>query len=228
MPRSRRRYRAGGRAERGRRRLLRRASRYGDGPLDAGDRRRLRQGPPRGRRDGAGAPHAARGGDERPVARRRCSGRCTRRCAASRRRGPVHRLPRDASRRAPTRRALTVALAGHPPPLLIDADGECAAGRPSRARCSACSTRSTSTRCDVELRAGETLLLYTDGRARGRARRGGSWASSGLLELCRKAPRARLAGLLERIEDAALERAEGAARRHRAARLACARARAVK
>ena len=62
-----------------------------------------------------------------------------------------------------------------------------------------------------ELRAGETLLLYTDGIPE--AGRGGEvLGERGLLDLCRKAPRLTLAQLLEHIEQTALERAEDSLR----------------
>ena len=131
--------------------------------LDAGDRRRVRQGSARRRRDRARAPHAARGGDERPNARRRCSTRCTRRCAASR----LERicapcawstLETPAQRRAPD------GGAGRPSPAAADRrDGQARPiGRPG----TLLGVLDRSRSVESERRAwtdGETLLLYTDG-----------------------------------------------------------------
>jgi sigma-B regulation protein RsbU (phosphoserine phosphatase) len=113
---------------------------------------------------------------------------------------------------APTseRLRLTVTLAGHPPPLLIDAHGAARQiGRPG-------TLLGVFDPIDVlesaaELRAGETLLLYTDGIPdAGRSRN--ALGERGLIELCRAAPRLTLAGLLEYVERTALERADGSLR----------------
>ena len=84
------------------------------------------------------------------------------------------------------------------------------AGRRSRsasqARCSACVDPIEIVESEAELGDGQTLLLYTDGVPEaGRAR--GQLGEQGLLELCAKAPRVSLGGLLEHIERGALERA---------------------
>jgi PAS domain S-box-containing protein len=108
---------------------------------------------------------------------------------------------------APEHLRLTVALAGHPPPLLIGADGEAAPiGRPG-------TLLGVVDPIDIsesaaELRAGQTLLLYTDG-VPDAGRAGTQLGEHGLIELCRHAPSLTLGGLLERIEHAALERAAG-------------------
>ena len=105
---------------------------------------------------------------------------------------------------------LTVTLAGHPPPMLIDARGD------ARQIGQLGTLLGVLDPIDVaeyedELRAGETLLLYTDGIPE--AGRGGEvLGERGLLDLCRKAPRLTLAQLLEYIEHVALERAEDSLR----------------
>ena len=73
----------------------------------------------------------------------------------------MHRLPGDGDAGLGALR-LTVALAGHPPPVLIDREGEARqVGQPG-------TLLGVLDPIDVveredELRAGETLLLYTDG-----------------------------------------------------------------
>jgi PAS domain S-box-containing protein len=102
---------------------------------------------------------------------------------------------------------LTVALAGHPPPLIIDADGShTQIGR--RGTLLGVLDPIDISEVQAELHPGETLLLYTDGLpdAGASAPRLGE---QGMLELCAQAPRLELAGLLELIEQAALQHAEG-------------------
>jgi serine phosphatase RsbU (regulator of sigma subunit) len=65
--------------------------------------------------------------------------------------------------------------------------------------------------CAEELRAGETLLLYTDGIPEA-GHSGEELGERGLIELCRMAPQLTLAQLLEHIEHVALEHAEGSLR----------------
>jgi PAS domain S-box-containing protein len=108
------------------------------------------------------------------------------------------------------RAQLTIALAGHPPPLLIDARGEARqAGRPGTLLgvLDPIAIRES----EAELRAGETLLLYTDG-VPDAGRVGAQLEERGLIELCRRAPGLTLEGLLREIEHAALERAAGSLR----------------
>lgn len=106
-----------------------------------------------------------------------------------------------------TRARVTVALAGHPPPLIIGRDGaERHVGEPGTLLgvIDPVETREVET----ELRAGETLLLYTDGLPEaGRARR--TSGEGHLLELDSAAAHLTLERLLERIERMAVERAEG-------------------
>ena len=102
---------------------------------------------------------------------------------------------------------LRVALAGHPPPLLIDADG----------RCRKIGTPGTLlgvldpvdvNEVDVELHAGQTLLLYTDGLPEA-GRAGPQLDEERLSELCATASHATLGGVLEQIEQLALAHAGG-------------------
>lgn len=108
---------------------------------------------------------------------------------------------------APEHLRLTVALAGHPPPLLIGTDGEAAPiGRPGTLL--GVVDPIDISESTAELHAGQTLLLYTDG-VPDAGRAGKQLGEQGLIELCRDAPDLALGRLLERIEHAALERAAG-------------------
>jgi PAS domain S-box-containing protein len=102
---------------------------------------------------------------------------------------------------------LTIALAGHHQPLLVDHDGEATqVGRPGTLLGVLDDIEITES--EAELQAGQTLLLYTDGVTEA-ARSSGPLGEDGLLELCRSAPDRSLADLLAHIERAALERAAG-------------------
>jgi len=105
---------------------------------------------------------------------------------------------------------LVVALAGHPPPLLIGVDGETVAlGKPGTLLGVLDPIHITERR--AELHVGETLLLYTDGVPEaGHAQEG--LGEEGLRELCRAGRTLSLEGLLELIEWTALERARGSLR----------------
>jgi serine phosphatase RsbU (regulator of sigma subunit) len=111
---------------------------------------------------------------------------------------------------SPGHTRLTVTLAGHPPPLLISRSGEATQiGRPGTLLgvIDPIEIRES----EAELHPGQTLLLYTDGVTEaGRPQR--QLGEQGLLDLCRQAPRLALPALLEHIEHAALERAEGGLR----------------
>jgi serine phosphatase RsbU (regulator of sigma subunit)/PAS domain-containing protein len=102
---------------------------------------------------------------------------------------------------------LTIALAGHPPPLLIRENGEVEQVGRSGTVLGVISPVSIE-ESKIELERGETLLLYTDGVIEaGRPSR--LLGEDGLLELCAAAPVLPLAEFLEYIEQAALTRAEG-------------------
>jgi PAS domain S-box-containing protein len=102
---------------------------------------------------------------------------------------------------------LSVTLAGHPPPLIIDADG----------RRRQIGTPGTLlgvldpieiSEVDVELEADQTLLLYTDGLPEA-DRTGMQLGEQELFEPGIEAPAPTLGGLLSQIEQAALRRATG-------------------
>jgi PAS domain S-box-containing protein len=102
---------------------------------------------------------------------------------------------------------LTIALAGHPPPLLISARGEVEQVGHSGTVLGVVDPLNISER-EIALAPGMTLLLYTDGVIEaGRPDR--MLGEDGLLELCAAAPGVPLARFLEQIETAALERAGG-------------------
>jgi serine phosphatase RsbU (regulator of sigma subunit) len=108
------------------------------------------------------------------------------------------------------RTRLKVALAGHPPPLLIDSEGLARPiGRPGTLLGVLDAPQFSET--GAELRPGETLLLYTDGVPEA-GRSNGLLGEQGLIELCRKAPVLSLGDLLEHIEHVALEHAQGSLR----------------
>jgi PAS domain S-box-containing protein len=107
----------------------------------------------------------------------------------------------------PDHARLTVALAGHQPPLLIDRGGDVTAlGEPG-------TLLGVIDPIDIlestaELHAGQTLLLYTDGVPEA-GRGSGQLGEQGLFDLCAQAPHLTLSGLLEHIEHCALEHAAG-------------------
>jgi PAS domain S-box-containing protein len=102
---------------------------------------------------------------------------------------------------------LTVALAGHHPPLLVDRDGEATqVGRPGTLL--GVLDPIEIVESEAELKAGQTLLLYTDGVSEA-GRSVEPLGEDGLRELCRQSPSLNLPALLRHIEHAALERAEG-------------------
>jgi serine phosphatase RsbU (regulator of sigma subunit) len=105
---------------------------------------------------------------------------------------------------------LRVALAGHPPPLLIDKDGESRQlGKPG-------TLLGVLDPIEVhevseEIGPGQTLLLYTDGVPE--ARHGDELlGEDGLRRLCHPAPKLSLDGLLDHIERGALAHAGGSLR----------------
>jgi sigma-B regulation protein RsbU (phosphoserine phosphatase) len=105
---------------------------------------------------------------------------------------------------------LTVTLAGHPRPLLVDATGVATQiGAPGTLL--GVLDEVAINEVEVDLAAGETLLLYTDGIPEA-GHSGEELGEHGLIELCRMAPQLTLAQLLEHIEHVALEHAEGSLR----------------
>ncbi len=102
---------------------------------------------------------------------------------------------------------LTVALAGHHPPLIVDRGGQARpVGRPGTLL--GVLDPIEIAESEAVLQAGQTLLLYTDGVSEA-GRSIGPLGEEGVVELCRSSPELALAELLERIERAALERAAG-------------------
>jgi PAS domain S-box-containing protein len=103
--------------------------------------------------------------------------------------------------------SLGVALAGHPPPLVIDADGGCRkVGTPGTLL--GVLDPVEIKEVEVELRSGETLLLYTDGLPEA-GRAASRVDEERLLEVCAAASRGSLGDALVRIESAALVYAGG-------------------
>jgi PAS domain S-box-containing protein len=102
---------------------------------------------------------------------------------------------------------LTIALAGHPPPLLIGAGAEVEQAGLSGTVLGVVDPVSIE-ESEITLSAGETLLLYTDGVIEA-GRPDHLLGEEGLLELCTAAPNLPLEGFLEHIELAALTRAQG-------------------
>jgi PAS domain S-box-containing protein len=102
---------------------------------------------------------------------------------------------------------LTIALAGHHPPLIVDRDGQARpVGRPGTLL--GVLDPIEITESEAALKAGQTLLLYTDGVSEA-GRSINPLGEEGVVELCRRSPELGLAELLEHVESAALERAEG-------------------
>jgi PAS domain S-box-containing protein len=111
---------------------------------------------------------------------------------------------------APEYLRLTVTLAGHPPPVLIDPQGDARQVGHSGTLLGVLDPIHVVEH-EAELRPGETLLLYTDGIPEA-GHSGEALGERGLIELCRQAPHLTLAQLLEHIEHVALEHAEGSLR----------------
>jgi PAS domain S-box-containing protein len=109
--------------------------------------------------------------------------------------------------RTPHRAHLTIALAGHPPPLLVASNGVARQiglhgtllGMFDPIRIG---------EEEAELQTGQTLLLYTDG-VPDAGRAGKRLGEDGLIALCTQASQHTLDGLLEQIEQTALRRAGG-------------------
>ncbi|HEY4809547.1 MAG TPA: SpoIIE family protein phosphatase [Solirubrobacteraceae bacterium] len=102
---------------------------------------------------------------------------------------------------------LTVTLAGHPPPLIIDADGGSRqVGKPGTLL--GVLDPIEISEVDVEIEPGQTLLLYTDGLPEA-DRAGAQLGEQELFETDAERPDPSLVGLLTQIERAALRRANG-------------------
>jgi PAS domain S-box-containing protein len=105
------------------------------------------------------------------------------------------------------RARLTIALAGHLPPLLIDRRGDAQPlGKPGTLL--GAIDPIDVVESEAELHDGQTLLLYTDGVPEA-GRASGQLGEQGLYTLCAEAPRMTLEGLLEHIERGAREHAAG-------------------
>lgn len=102
---------------------------------------------------------------------------------------------------------LTIALAGHPPPLLIDRNGEIREVGASGTLLGVVDPVHIQ-ESETRMAAGETLLLYTDGVSEAGAPNR-PLGERGLHELCGGAPTMGVSELLKHIELAALERTEG-------------------
>jgi serine phosphatase RsbU (regulator of sigma subunit) len=102
---------------------------------------------------------------------------------------------------------LTVALAGHPPPLLIDSAGAVREIGQAGTLLGVIDPVHIQT-SEVRMASGETLLLYTDGVSEAGAPER-PLGEHELRKLCAAAPRMTLPELLEYIESAALERTDG-------------------
>jgi serine phosphatase RsbU (regulator of sigma subunit)/PAS domain-containing protein len=100
---------------------------------------------------------------------------------------------------------LTVALAGHPPPLLVGPAGDVRALGAPGTLLGVFDPISLEER-EFEMRQGETLLLYTDG-VLDAGREEGWLGEDGLTEMCARLAPLGLDGLLEQIEREALDRA---------------------
>jgi PAS domain S-box-containing protein len=102
---------------------------------------------------------------------------------------------------------LSVTLAGHPPPLIIDANGERRQiGTPGTLL--GVLDPIDISEVDVELEPDQTLLLYTDGLPEA-DRKGMQLGEQTLFEPGVEGPSSTLGGLLSQIERAALRRANG-------------------
>jgi PAS domain S-box-containing protein len=102
---------------------------------------------------------------------------------------------------------LTVTLAGHPPPLVIDESGQATqVGRPGTLL--GVIDPIDVAEVETQLLPGQTLLLYTDGLPEA-GRSDHRLGERDLLALCAQAPGLDLAAMLARIEQTALRHAQG-------------------
>jgi PAS domain S-box-containing protein len=103
------------------------------------------------------------------------------------------------------RAQLTVALAGHPPPVIVDASGEPRQIGQAGTLLGVLDPIDI-TEVDAELHPSETLLLYTDGVPE--ASGPGEQAESALFEACAGAQHLTIPALLERVVDMAAAHSE--------------------
>jgi len=102
---------------------------------------------------------------------------------------------------------MRVALAGHPPPLLIDGDGQCRQiGSPGTLL--GVFDPIEINEVEVQLQVGQTLLLYTDGLPEAGSA-GRQLDEERLTKLCAEVSQPTLPAMLNQLEHAALERAGG-------------------
>jgi PAS domain S-box-containing protein len=105
---------------------------------------------------------------------------------------------------------LTVALAGHPPPLLVKANGETSLVGEHGTLLGVLDPIDVGL-AQIEIGPGDTLLLYTDGLPDAGVA-GAQLGEAGMIELCSTAAREGLQEMLEHIERAAVDHAEGSLR----------------
>lgn len=105
---------------------------------------------------------------------------------------------------------LTIALAGHPQPVLIDPDGKASLIGRSGTLLGVLDPIHIE-QAEMQMNAGETLVMHTDGVTEAGAP-SAPLGDEGLRKLCADAPRLSLPELLRRIESAAVQRAGGSAR----------------
>jgi PAS domain S-box-containing protein len=102
---------------------------------------------------------------------------------------------------------MTVTLAGHQPPLLIDTDGQITpVGQPGTLLGVTDSIQVSET--ETQIKEGQTLLMYTDGVPEA-SRQGERFGERKLLELCAQTPHLPLRQMLSGIEQAVLEHTGG-------------------
>jgi PAS domain S-box-containing protein len=112
--------------------------------------------------------------------------------------------------RAGERTRLSVSLAGHQPPLLINRSGKPLPVGTAGTLLGVIDPIEII-EIDAELLDGETLLLYTDGVVEA-GRQNGGLAEQGLFDLCKQAPQVGLPQLLKHIETEVLRQAGGTLR----------------
>lgn len=99
----------------------------------------------------------------------------------------------------------TIASAGHPPALVLSADGEVTAATASTGTALGILAQARIGEATTVLSAGESLVLYTDGVIEARDEAGGELGEGGLRRLLGSAGQRSAEGLARRIERAALD-----------------------